>query len=197
MFGGDGLRALRPDERLFDDVFHLSHVTRPRVPGQKLNRLLGELLVRPVLLLDPLGQEMFRQQGNIFSSIAKRGQVQRDDIDSVVKILAELSFPDQILEVLVRRGDDANVDLYGLYAADAREFAFLQNPQQLSLRHGTEVPDFVEEQGAAVGELELAHAASRRIGERALFVAEQLAFDQRLGEGGAVQRYKRAVPPSA
>ena len=61
----------------------------------------------------------------------------------------------------------------------------------------TEVPDFVEEQGAAVGEFKLAHAAGRRIGKRALFVAEQLAFDQRLGEGGAVQRYKRAVPPSA
>jgi hypothetical protein len=98
---------------------------------------------------------MFRQQRNIFSSIAKRGQVQRDDIDSVVEILAELSFPDQILEVLARRGDDANVDFDGLYAADAREFAFLQNLQQLGLRHGTEVPDFVEEQGAAVGELEL------------------------------------------
>ena len=67
-------------------------------------------------------------------------------------------------------------DFDGLVAADAREFAFLEHPQQLGLRHGTEVPDFVEEQGAAVGELELADAAAV-LGEGALFVAEQLALD--------------------
>ena len=41
-----------------------------------------------------------------------------------------------------------------------------------------QIADFVEEDGAAVGELELAAAQRRRTGERALLVAEQLALDQ-------------------
>ena len=44
MFGGDGVRSLRPDERLFDDVFHLSHIARPRIAGQEINRHLWRTL---------------------------------------------------------------------------------------------------------------------------------------------------------
>src|SRR3546814_14665630 len=46
--------------------------------------------------------------------------------------------------------------------------------------------DFVEQQGAAVGLLELADAARHRSGEGALFVAEQLGLQQALGDRRAV-----------
>ena len=66
----------------------------------------------------------------------------------------------------------------GLLAADALELAVLQDAQQLGLRRLVQVADFVEKDGAAVGQLELAAAQRRRAGERALLVAEQLALDQ-------------------
>ena len=44
-----------------------------------------------------------------------------------------------------------------------------------------------------VGRLELADLLLGRAGERALLVAEQLAFQQRLGQGGAVEADERAV----
>ena len=43
-----------------------------------------------------------------------------------------------------------------------------------------------------VGELEAAGLGLRRAGEGALLVAEELAFDERRGEGGAVHRDERA-----
>ncbi|MNR00392.1 hypothetical protein D3C85_1161630 [compost metagenome] len=54
------------------------------------------------------------------------------------------------------------------------------------------VADLVEEQGAAVGLLDqAAHALAARAGEGARLVAEQLALDQRLRHGGAVDRHER------
>ena len=47
-------------------------------------------------------------------------------------------------------------------------------------------PDLVEQHGPAVGPLELAGAPRRCPGESTALMSEQLAFDQRLGNGGAV-----------
>ena len=59
----------------------------------------------------------------------------------------------------------------------------LQDAQQLDLQLGAHAGDFVEEDGAAVGRLETAGLVVDGPGERSLDVAEQLAFEQALGEG--------------
>jgi hypothetical protein len=76
--------------------------------------------------------------------------------------------------------------LTGLVAADAVDLALLDGAQQLGLQAGVHLADFVQQQGAAVGFLELADAAGDGAGEGALLVAEQLALEQVLGDGGAV-----------
>ena len=53
--------------------------------------------------------------------------------------------------------------------------------------------DLVEEQGAAIGVLELADAALLRAGEGAGLVTEQFAFHHRFGEGAGVDRDERSV----
>src|SRR5207237_8813943 len=60
------------------------------------------------------------------------------------------------------------------------EFPSLQNLQQLDLRRRRRLADLVEEQRAAVGELEAALAPIGGAGERAFFVAENFALEQRL-----------------
>ena len=59
------------------------------------------------------------------------------------------------------------------------------------------VADFVEEQRAAVGLLELADPPAVGAGERPALVAEQLAFQQRLRDGRAVDRQERAATAAA
>src|SRR5205085_11924813 len=61
-------------------------------------------------------------------------------------------------EIFVRRGDDAHVDLNRLLSADALERLLLQHAQHFGLRLQTHVADLIEEQRAAVGELELPFA---------------------------------------
>jgi hypothetical protein len=52
-----------------------------------------------------------------------------------------------------------------------------------------QVADLVEEQGAAVGVLDLADGLLAGAGEGALLVAEELALEQRVGNGRAVDRH--------
>ena len=56
-----------------------------------------------------------------------------------------------------------------------------------------QVADFVEEQRAAMRQLEASGLAGVRAGERALLVAEQLRLEQRLGNRRAVDGDERAV----
>ena len=136
MVRGHHVGTLRPDEGLLDDVFHLPDISRPRIPCEQLNGLLGKLLVWPAVFLDPLGQEVLRQQRDILSAVAQRRQVQGDDIDPIIEVFPKLSFPDQFLKVLVCCRDDANIHFDRLHATDARELAFLKHSQQFGLRHG-------------------------------------------------------------
>src|SRR5207247_3155205 len=57
------------------------------------------------------------------------------------------------------------------------------------------LPHLVEEDRAAVGQLEPAQSALRGTRERALLVAEQLALEQRIGDRRAVHRDERLAAP--
>ena len=82
-------------------------------------------------------------------------------------------------------------------AADARERALFHEAQQLCLDGGGNVSYFIQEERAADGALEVARPRGERAGEGVFFVAEEFAFQQRFGQGGAVQRHERTALPRA
>ena len=92
-------------------------------------------------------------------AVAQGGQVNGHHVEAVVEILAEPAGLDLLLEVAVGGGDEAHVDVDGLDAADALELALLQRAQQLHLHLDRDLADLVEEEGAAVGQLEAAGLA--------------------------------------
>ena len=120
------------------------------------------------------------------------GQTDVHDVEPVVEILAEAAALDLVLEDAVRRGDDADVDLLGLAVADAEDDALLERAQQLHLEVERQLADLVEEERALVGRLELAGPRRDGARERALHVAEELALDEVLGDGAAVDDDERA-----
>src|SRR4051812_27892875 len=67
----------------------------------------------------------------------------------------------------------------------------------LALERAGEFADFVDEQRPAVGHLEQPLLGGDRAGKRSLFVSEQLAFQQRLGERGAIDGDHRFLGPLA
>ena len=123
------------------------------------------------------------------------GRLMRDDVEAEEQILAELPVGDRLLEIAVGRGDDADVDVDVVLAAEARELAVLQHLQQLGLQRRAHVADLVEEHRAVVGELELARLVLDRAGEGAALEAEQLRFEQLGRQRGAVHLDERLVAP--
>ena len=138
-------------------------------------------------------QEVADEQRQVVAALAQRRQVDGDDVEAEVQVGPEAAILHALVEVAVGGGDDAHVDGDRLRAADARERALLEDAQQLGLRARVHLADLVEEDRAAVGALEVAELARVRVGEGAALVAEQLALEQVLGDGGAVDRHQRAA----
>jgi hypothetical protein len=70
--------------------------------------------------------------------------------------------------------------IYLVSAATAQpfKFLFLQYTQKFWLQRRRNIADFVKEEGTLIGQLEAAKLLRDRSGERALFMAEKLAFEQ-------------------
>ena len=95
----------------------------------------------------------------------------------------------------MRRADDAHVDLDLVASADPLDHSLLQEAQNLHLQRERKIADFVQHQRAAIGRLDLADRLPRGAGEGALFVAEQLAFEQVVGNGGAIDGDEALAAP--
>src|SRR5690606_22560659 len=119
---------------------------------------------------------------------AKRRQDHAEDVQSVEKVLAKPSGLDRRDEVLVRRVDEADIDVDRLRAPDALEASLLEKTEEFRLAREGELADLIEKDRSRVGELEASFLPHRRAGERAALVSEELALDQGLGKSRAIDR---------
>ena len=83
----------------------------------------------------------------------------------------------------------------GAVAAEREDLARLQDAQELRLRLERHVADLVEEERPAVGELDEARLVAVGAAEGAAPVAEELALEQVVRDGGAVDGLEAPAPP--
>ncbi len=183
---GGQLRPLAEHHRALDDVLELADVARPVVGEQRVERARREAADLLAVRLGVLVDEVRHQGGDVALARAQRRQGHRHDVQPVVEVLAELAALHLGGEVAVRRRDEPHVDLDGLHPAHPLELLLLEDAEELDLEGGRDVADLVEEERAAVGELEAPLLAADGAGEGALLVAEELGLEERLGEGRAV-----------
>ena len=126
---------------------------------------------------------MAGQVRNVLPAFAQRRQANLERVDAEVQVFAEFVVLDHLAQVAIGRADHAHIDAERLRVADAADFARFQEAQQLHLDVLVQLADFIEEQRAAVGDFEEALVIAVGPGERALAMAEQLAFDQVLATG--------------
>ena len=190
---GVDLRAGRQHHRALDDVLQLADVARPVVFLQQIQRLGGQLEVGLLVFLAVLLEEVLDQQRDVVLALAQRRQLHGDDVQPVVQVLAELAFVHHVAQIDVGRGDDPDVDLDRLDAAEAHELALLDDAQQLGLRLERDVADLVEEDRALVGELEQPLLRVDGAGEGALDVTEQVRLEQVGRQVAGVDGDERAI----
>src|SRR5207302_11207651 len=111
-------------------------------------------------------------------------------------VRSECPANDHVLQVAVRCRDHPGIGAQGTRASDALEFPFLEHAKELGLKVERDLPHFVEEDRSTGCRLETAHAPSESARERALLVAEELAFQKARRNGCAVELHEgtRAAP---
>src|SRR6266571_1536463 len=190
----DGVPGVR-DGRTLQHILQLPHVAGPGMALQAAHRLRGEAPRAQSVVAPDLLQQHPRQLGDVLLTLAQGRHADGDDLEPEVEVVAEPAATDQVLQVGVGRGQHAHVDAQLTAAAHAHELSLLQNAQELGLREQIHVADLVEEDGSAVGELELSLLPPDRPRERAPLVPEQLALDEIDGDGRAVDRDEGGLPP--
>ncbi len=128
-------------------------------------------------------------------SFAKGREREWDRADSEIQIVAKLLLSYELAEVLMRRGDQPNIDLTIANVSQPSEPFLFQNFQQLGLNLKIDVTNFVEEDRAAMGHLEQSLLGSGRTRKRALLVTEEFGFKQLASQTGAVEIHKSFVTP--
>jgi serine/threonine protein kinase len=181
-------RRVTEQDGALDRGAELADVTRPIMPAELVEKVLrctrmpGELFV-----------EGLDQQWNVVASLAERRQPERHHVEPVVQVGAKCAAVDGGAQVLVGRGDHANVDARLIAPADALDHPVLDHAQQARLQIERKLPDLVEEHGPARSTLDGTNARARGAGERALLVPEQLALDERRRNRAAVDDDERSA----
>ena len=169
-------------------VFQLAHVAAPEVVLQQFADLRAERRRRHAVGLRVFGDEMLGERLDVLGTVAQGGQGDGHHVQPEIEVFAEIAPAHLFLEVAVRGGEQPDVHLDRLRAADAIDFPLLDGAQQLRLQPRVHLRDLVEQQSAAARLLELADASTDGAGEGAPLVAEELRFEERVGNRRAVQR---------
>ncbi len=184
--GRNGAAGFGEDHRALDRVLKFADVAGPWIRGEGDEGGFGEAGDLQAVFAGAAAEEGFGEDDDVFGAFSERWYLDGEYVEAVVEVGAEVAFFHELHEVAIGGGEEADVDLDGLGAADALEFAFLKNAQELGLKVGRYLAHFVEEERAAVGEFEAAFTAVGGAGEGAFFMTEEFALDEVFRESGAV-----------
>ena len=191
---GQQIEAVEGDISV-EHVLKLPHIAGPMMGQGRVQDPAGNQR-QPVLIFMP-PHKMIDQQGDILFPLPQGRQMNGDDVDPIKKILAHPALPHQSGQVLVGGGDDADAGLAHALPAHRQVTLAFDHPQQLHLHVMPDLPQFVQEKGAAVGQVQVAVLVLVSAGKGPLAVAEKLAFQQALRNGAAVDNDKGPRRPSA
>lgn len=142
-------------------------------------------------------QKMPRQQQDVAAALAQGRQMQRDDVQTVVEILAKAPGRYFAFQIPVGCGHNAYIHLFAAAAAHPLDFLFLKHAQNLDLQAQVHFTYFIQKDGAAVSQFKASGSGTDGVGKSAFFMAEELALQQFLGDGPAVNGNKRLCGAAA
>src|SRR5450755_2809420 len=95
---------------------------------------MSEAARRLFIFLAELLQEAVEQQRNIFFTLSKRRQMQRNNVQAMKQVFAEATLANQLGQIFVGCREDADVYFNGFGTPETHEFSFLNHAQKLGLR---------------------------------------------------------------
>ena len=141
-----------------------------------LGRQLGEV---------PVGDERY-----VFWTLSQRDRLNHHHVQAVKEVLTEAALIHFGLQRAVRGSQHPHVDGDFFMTANGHDGSLLQHTQQLGLNLRLHLPDFVEEDRAAVRRPETPQRRRNRASERALHVAKHVAGEERACRYRTIDRNK-------
>ena len=112
MLALDAQRARIEDQHALDHVLQFAHVAGPVVLLEGFERLFADLHARAAVLAAELGEEFADQERDVLLALAQRRHEERNDVEAVEEVFAEVALGDLLFEILVGGGDEADVDAH-------------------------------------------------------------------------------------
>ena len=76
---------------------------------------------------------MLGKRLNVLRSLAQGWQIQGDDVQPVEEIFPETALPDFFFQILVRGGDEADINPFRACRSDRNQLPLLQDPKEFCL----------------------------------------------------------------
>ena len=131
---------------MMDDIFQLARIAWPRVPAdQYVNCLSAQHGIGQTETLSINFEKILRQGQHVARPLAQWRNVQGGNLEAVIKIFAETSCGNGILQIHVRCSHNANVNRNRTARTEPHDLTLLQDPEQLHLHGNRKVANFVEE----------------------------------------------------
>src|SRR5210317_969853 len=140
---------------------------------------------------------MVGQQGNVVPAFPQGRQVNLDNLEAIIQILAKLTIGYFIWQDLVRGSDNAHINLDRGGIANTLKFHGFESPQQTQLHARRDVAYFIEKKSAAVRALKAADLVPERPGKSSLYMSKEFTFQEILGKRCAVDLDQGLVSPVA
>ena len=174
--------ATGADREPLDEILEFTHVARPWIGAHA-----GEDAVVDDAAVAELFPEREKERHQVVdATVAQRRNMQWAYEDAVVEVAPKPASGDLGGKVAVGGGDETEIGLLRLAAADGLVGALLQQAQQFDLHGEGQLTNLVEKQRAALCHRHATFASGMGAGERALHVAEQFGFDERFGDGPTI-----------
>ena len=136
---------------------------------------------------------MLAEEGDVLPAIPEGRETEGKHGQPVIEVLPEASPSDFLVQVLIGRGDDPDVDRNRFCPADLGDLLLPEDPEQLDLGFEGQLADLVQEDRPVAGLLELARRFRPGVGEGPPDMAKELGFDEVPGNGPAIDDDERAV----
>src|SRR6266536_4297806 len=186
-------RLIRERDGLLDGVFEFTNIPRPAIGAEQLHRLVRDGRDGFAALLGVVLEKMAGQERDIFHSLPQGREMDGDHIQTVVQILAKIPFAHRFTQVVVRGGNDANVYLEPVFAADPSDLVLLEHAQETRLHVCADATDFVKKASAALSFFKNSLFICQRSGKGAAHMAEKLTFENRLSQCSTIHGDKGTV----
>src|SRR5438067_1426763 len=187
MLAPDRLLAARENHRALQDVAHLAHIARPRGRQQSIEHLAAAFGWTAGQLRLEISQDAGDQVEAIFArALAYGWQDERHHVEAIKEVFAESSFLYFVHQIPVRRSNESRVDGELAGPAQPPERFRLQHLEELGLQLERELANLIQENRAAIRQLEQPDFALLRVGERALLVTEQLRIEKSRRQAGTI-----------